>query len=305
MQQIDINIIEWIQSLRNGFLDFFFQVITFFGDQLFFILIGVLLFWLYNKKTAFKLVLAFLISSIIVGITKVIVARKRPYELGNSKIESVGSSETHGYSFPSGHSQGSGLLFYGLKDIFNKKWFKYLLMAILILVPLSRMYLGQHFLSDVIVGTAIGILGVILASKLINLMGDKEHIYPLYGIPVAIIGLIILLVLQGRASYTSEFYFRYQDLFKMIGAYIGFSAGYALEKVYVKHDVNATIKVKLLKVIVGLLPLAAIYFGLSAILPKDGLASMFRYLLVALWAVLGAPYVFTLIFKDQNTVSNN
>ena len=40
------------------------------------------------------------------------------------------------------------------------------------------MYLGQHYLTDVIVGAIIGILMSILAFKLFDLMKDKEHIYP-------------------------------------------------------------------------------------------------------------------------------
>lgn len=296
MQNIDISIIEWLQKLSNGFFNLFFKVVTFFGDQIIFILVGVLIYWLYNKRAAFKLVFGYLIGGLLVGTLKVIVARPRPYTFSN--IESI-SNETHGFSFPSGHSQASGSLFYGLKNIFRQRWLFYTLIAILILVPLSRMYLGQHFLTDVLVGSIIGILGAMLAFKVVDLMKEKEHIYSLYLVPIFLVALIVLLILEVNATNSVEFYDKFQDLFKMIGAFIAFSIGYAIEKVYVKHEVEASPKAKVLKVLVGLIPLALIYFGLSAIMPKTGIMTTLRYAIVVIWAILGAPFVFTKLIKNR------
>lgn len=303
--KIEIGIIKALQGLSNVVFDNLFKVITFFGDQIFFILIGVLIFWLYNKKYAFKLVLAFLASSVLVGVLKVFAKRPRPYEYTAEGLRSIGS-KTNGYSFPSGHSQGSGLMFFGLKDTFGKKkGIFYALLALLILVPFSRMYLGQHFLTDVLVGTLIGALGIYLMFKVVDWMGDKEHLYALYVIPLAIIGLIVLVVLQGKAANQLEFYDKYQDLFKMVGAYIGFAGSYAVEKMFVKHDVEASNKDKILKTLIGLIPLAILYFGLKLVLPKTGLSDALRYFVVATWAVLGAPFVFTKVFKKQEELATN
>lgn len=299
IDKIDVAIVEWIQSFSNGFFDFIFKIITFFGDQLFFIILGVLIFWLVDKREAFKMVVAFLASSIVVGVLKVVVGRPRPHESGKGPI-SIGKP-THGNSFPSGHALGSGLMFYGLKDTFGKnKIIKGFLWALLFLVPLSRMYLGQHYLTDVIVGTVIGILGIIVIFKVVSLMGDKEDVYAISIVPLALVALVVLLVIQGKALDKVDFYDKYQDLFKMVGAYIGFAISYFIEKRYVKHDVNAPLKDKLLKLIVGIIPLAALYFGLKLLLPVNGLMDTIRYFVVASFAVVGAPFIFTKIFKNQN-----
>ena len=90
---------------------------------------------------------------------KAVFRRARP-----SDIEHLGSA--HGYSFPSGHAIGAVLLFGSLAyvvyfSIDHSRRLRLLAVALCVLMILSigasRVYLGVHYLSDVIAGFAAGL----------------------------------------------------------------------------------------------------------------------------------------------------
>lgn len=292
INKLDLSFVKWIQKvLGSNFLDVIMFGITQLGDMYAFILLAVILYWAVNKKFAYKFFLAFVGSSLVNSVFKVIVKRPRPYKLGAESI----FTETHGYSFPSGHSQAAGVIYYSMMDEYGKKnkVIKYIVISFLILVPFSRIYLGQHFLTDVIVGALVGIVMSYFMFKLFDMMKDKEHIYPLFVIPVIVVLLIVL-------AFFKKDYGDFKDLYVAAGGYVGFTAGYALEKIYVKHNVNTSITNRILKVLIGLVGVAIVYFGLKFIFPANNLIlDAIRYMFVALFAAFGAPYLFTLIFPNE------
>lgn len=122
------------------------------------------------NNLTFYISLAILINLIIVTILnqgmKFILQRPRPTEY---RI-----IEETGYSFPSGHSMVSmafyGLLIYLIYKHIENKYLKWLLISILslliVLIGFSRIYLGVHYVSDVIAGFLFSIAYLILFIKL-------------------------------------------------------------------------------------------------------------------------------------------
>lgn len=106
-------------------------------------------------------------------ILKVIIRRPRP--VVNQLISEIG------FSYPSGHSMVGtafyGLLLYLVYKYVKNKYLKYSLMVLLsiiiIFVPLSRVYLGVHYTSDVLVGFLISIVYLIF---LIDYLKDKKYV---------------------------------------------------------------------------------------------------------------------------------
>ncbi len=284
-----MQIIEFLQSLSNPVLDWTMRIITEVGDQYFFILLGAILYWTVDKKFAFKLMVSYLGSAFINGGLKALTNKPRPYQEGARAI----LQETTGSSMPSGHAQASGALAINLwNEYYYAKWVRVLMVAMIILVPLSRMYLGQHYLEDVLVGL---VLGLILGSTFMFLLGvgnfDREHIRALYPIPI----LVILMV-----------FFHEEPLFVAGGAYIGLAVGYYIEKLYVKYKVAAPLKTQIIKVIFGLAMAFILKEGLKFVLPYglfdvDSIGYLIldfiRYLLIGLWASLGFMFVAKKIFK--------
>lgn len=122
-------------------------------------------FLIKNKKHSKLIILNLILVFILNRLLKVIIARPRPNILRIVQ-------ET-GYSFPSGHSMISmgfyGLLIYlAYRNIKNKKR-KYpliiFLALLILLIGISRIYLGVHYATDVIGGFVIGFIYLVVFIK--------------------------------------------------------------------------------------------------------------------------------------------
>jgi len=158
---------------RTEFLTNYFKLVTLLADYRTIILIsGLFLISLIKKKKYSLYLISFTIIATLVNyIFKLIVARPRP--------EGINLIDISGYSFPSGHAMGA-MSFYGLiiyfiiKSKINKiyKWICSILLSFIILnIGYSRVYLGVHYFTDVIVGYSISLILLIIITHFINKYG--------------------------------------------------------------------------------------------------------------------------------------
>lgn len=162
-KNIDLNVAIYFANHNNFILTNIFKFISFICSPKFMILINVCLFIFIILKKKYKLFLiniASIASVIVNNIIKIIIKRERPTYL-------VLTNETS-YSFPSGHSMISILFFGSIIYLVNKYNIKYkkiitiLLIIFIILVGLSRLYLGVHYLTDVLGGYLCGMVTLII-----------------------------------------------------------------------------------------------------------------------------------------------
>ncbi|MEO9211249.1 MAG: phosphatase PAP2 family protein [Ginsengibacter sp.] len=140
--------------------DYLFIPLTYLGDGIFSIALALPLFFRKRKALALMIVSSFLISGIIAQIIKIVVVAPRPavffeYSHYPNFIEGVTLYNLH--SFPSGHTTSIFALAATLAFFLKNKSFSILLLLVAILVGYSRIYLGQHFMEDVLSGSVIGI----------------------------------------------------------------------------------------------------------------------------------------------------
>ncbi len=167
-----------LNSFHSVLLDEVMKLITFLGDGLFGALFG-LIFIFYRVRIAIFITAAWMFSGLFAQLLKHLVfpGELRPHayfaELG-IEIYRVSGLDIHmNFSFPSGHSATSFAVFLGLSFFVKNRYLKLVLFIIACLTAYSRVYLGEHFLSDILAGSALGVLtSVILYNFVIKL--DKK-----------------------------------------------------------------------------------------------------------------------------------
>ena len=159
---IDNIISNFVYNIRCDELDFFMKFITSFGNTTTVIILLSLVLWLLVKMINNRKLAMFFLGSMVCNVLlnqgiKFMIRRDRPID----SLISVG-----GFSFPSGHSMVSmafyGFLVYLFYKLVDKKILKCFLISffclLILLIGFSRIYLGVHYFSDVVVGFLISIL---------------------------------------------------------------------------------------------------------------------------------------------------
>jgi membrane-associated phospholipid phosphatase len=168
----------YLNPYHGSMLDIFFINCTFLGDGLFTVAIIVILLLMRRYPHALQMLTVFLLSALVVQVLKNIFPMPRPQEFFsrgqyNYFIEGV---TLHGFSsFPSGHSTSVFALATILALFAKNKKLSVLYLFAAIAVGYSRIYLGQHFLGDVLMGSFIGVL---LAILMFWLFSEKFHFIP-------------------------------------------------------------------------------------------------------------------------------
>ena len=155
-----------LNPLHYKFLDYFFRGATILGDGIFIIGLAVILWFLKKKYLALMIVGGYLISGIPVQVIKTFIDAPRPAIFLKSINYShfVEGVTLHNYnSFPSGHTASAFALAVILSIYLKNKWYSILLLLLATAIGYSRIYLSQHFLEDVSVGSIIGVLSGIAA----------------------------------------------------------------------------------------------------------------------------------------------
>ena len=288
----EADLISGLQQASNSLSDAFFKTVTLLGDELLFMAVAFFFFWCISKRDGFKFINVYFVGCAVVECSKLLIRRARPFNAYDGYVHSIGEKSSS-YSLPSGHSHSIANIStqITLKYRNNKNYLKVILPVVIcvtLLVIISRLFLGQHYLTDVIAGVALGIGVAIGASILFELLKDKEEWIMLGVIPLCIILTIVIMFVTEDAD-TKE------KILAVTGAYIAVAAGYFVEKRYVKFNVKASWKKNILKLLLGGGVAMGLHIGLRYICkPEQSIFvySFLRYFIVAAWAMVGAPFVF-------------
>jgi len=171
-----------LNRLNHPVADIFFKYITYLGDGFFLITIAVILLFIRLRYFMF-IFLPYILSGAIVQILKRFIfsniLRPVAYFKGTYGLHLVeGVTPLMSYSFPSGHSATAFGLFVMLAFLTPKKPVKILCILAAILVGYSRIYLSQHFLIDVLIGSIIGLSSAVFIYLVYNKINNNWIVKP-------------------------------------------------------------------------------------------------------------------------------
>jgi membrane-associated phospholipid phosphatase len=148
----------------------FMRYVSLFGDWPSHTALGLILLaiaWIRGSKTWTRIFLSMLIAMLIAGVAGPVIKRTipRPRPSVHSELRWGGprfSSKYH--AFPSGHVGASTAFFAAL--FFARRRVGLACLPIPVLIAFSRMYLGAHYLSDVICAAVLGIFCALIVARL-------------------------------------------------------------------------------------------------------------------------------------------
>ena len=174
----DSEIVKGFSLIRSDSLDSFFNGLAFFSSEIIvFVFLTGLFLWR-KRKLVLPLWATMGLAVVIGFLLKFSIQRPRPFQVGIVSVLPALEKASHAvwnFSFPSFQT----MLVFCVLPILSKKLskLKYYWIAFAVLVGLSRVYFGLHFMSDVIAGAAIGYLIGMIVLKLEEEYGFGEKVY--------------------------------------------------------------------------------------------------------------------------------
>ena len=264
-------LLYWLQSIRNPVLDAIFSVITRLGEETVLMVVGMLILWCVSKKWGYRFFLVGMVGNTLNQLLKAIFLIPRPWVLDPEFpiVESARAAAT-GYSFPSGHTQNivgtMTCVFLSTKE----KWIRITAIALIVLVPFSRMYLGVHTPLDV--GVAF-ITALVFAIALFPLVKRADES------PRVMTGILLVMLLVNIFYWCYVTFHNFpadidqhnlhsgvKSAYTLLGCLIGLLGARAIDEKYIRFDVKAVWWAQILKVALGLGVCMGVKSGLKPLL---------------------------------------
>lgn len=287
-------ILMFFISISNPFLDLIANIASSLGEEaIIIVLLGWILYGV-DKKKGFAICGSILSATITMGILKAIIKAPRPFQV-LKEIKGKRLTTATGYSFPSGHASVSSSMYSAIAIAFKKKTLSIICAIAIVLVALSRMYLGVHWPIDVFGGITIGItLSFILYSYFYKIANDKDkkekvskNMATIFLIISSLMCLLLVLNIIDRVGYT--------DLLKTIALASGSYFGFYFESKYINYSIEGKTIIKVIRLIILVALSLLIIGGIKAIFGETYyiIGSFIRYNLVGIFLT----YLFPLFFK--------
>lgn len=278
-----IEVVLWFQQFSPA-LDIPFEALTFLGDEIFYLLFMPLVYWCIDRRTGARLFFLLLFSAYINASAKALADQPRPFTY-DPRVKPI----THavGGGMPSGHTQHAVVIWGYLAARLGNTLYWMIAGFLMIGIPLSRVYLGVHFPTDLLGGYVLGGLILVVFLRLfpiietrLSQMGFVRQLMIAVCVPL---GLILL-------NPTGSPY-----VLSMASTLLGACSGFVMERRFVGFSRHGVWWKKAIGYILGVAILFGFWFGLKVVfnsLEPAGLFRFIRYALVGLWGGVGAPWMF-------------
>ena len=303
-----LEVTRWLQvsypQLRQ-----FFLFVTALGQVEFYLVLFPLLYWSVDKRMGKHVAYLFLLAVATNALLKHAFREPRPYWLDGS----LNLLESADYGVPSGHAQLTATIYPFLAFRIRRRWFTIFTVFFIIAMCLSRIYLGVHFVHDVLAGLLLAALllgGYAIWQRRFAVNLDKrilgQKLLIVIAVPI-LFAVIYIIVRLGIGEPDMSVAWRsfipaaeregVDAMVTAVSTLVGFGIGVLFEASRVRFQASGPIWKRIIRYVVGMVGTLAIWYGLREIFPEDplwlGLSLRFvRYLLTLLWVAYYAPAVF-------------
>jgi membrane-associated phospholipid phosphatase len=308
--------IDWIAAIQGlgEWLKGPMLCFSFFGSEEFFLFFLPALYWCVNSELGIGVGLILLISNSLNHLFKVSLGGTRPYWV-SERIRPIGAETTFG--IPSGHAQNAAGV-WGLVAVYFRKtrvWIGAVTLAFLI--GFSRLYLGMHFIHDVLAGWLLGVLLLwlfgVCRKRAAVWLSNRPLGFQVTGSFMVSLLFILLSVAAVQAhrgagipdnwrvnamrSGLAPDPYSLSNTFTPAGTLFGLACGLAVINQRGGFRATGSVTQRILRYLIGMAGVLILWFGLGRILPRGEylLAYILRYIryaLIGFWVAAGAPELF-------------
>lgn len=307
-----MDFLRFLEGIRTPVISVFMSLITYCGDEIFFMVLALTVFWCISKRDGYYILLVGFLGMVGNQFLKLLFRIPRPWVLDPdfTIVESARAAAT-GYSFPSGHTQNIVGTMSCVTLMTGRNKVRVVAIVLMILVPFSRMYLGCHTPLDV--GVSF-LLALALAFTLRPVMVHSEQ-KPRLLWGVLFLSLIAVLLYWAFVTFysfpvnvdTENLYSGTKNAYTLLGCLIGLMVVKVLDDRFIHFRVEAVWWAQLFKTILGLALIVGVRAGLKAPLhammpefPADAV----RYFFMVLFAGVVWPLTFPWFGKLGKMRSN-
>lgn len=291
----------FLENLRTPFLDGVFSLITHLGEETFFIILGLFVFWCVNKKEGYYLLTVGFVGTIFNQFLKLWFRIPRPWIKDSSfTIVEAARNQATGYSFPSGHTQSS-VGVWGALARWNKNLpFRIICIALCVLVPFSRMYLGVHTPMDVLVSVLIALILIFGIYPVFHKQFESKRAMRIIFSSMVLLSVIFLIFVSfydfPKDIDINNLKSGIKNAYKLLGCTVGVFISYEFNEKFNDFETKASVVGQILKFVIGIIPVIIIKEGmkpvLSCIFGEWYIKDSIRYFILVLFAGCIWPLTF-------------
>ena len=289
-----IDVVLWFQQFSPA-LNGIFKAFTFAGEEDFFFLLLPIIAWCIDRRTGLRLAVVFLLSSYTGTIIKELTDQPRPYQF-DARVKML--FETTGKGFPSLHTQNTVVIWGFLASQARKIGLWVVAGVLFVGVPLSRVYLGLHFPTDLLGGYVFGIIILLLFMRIEQPLESKFHQLPTSW--KLILAVVIPLLLFLSFPTTDE------TISSSTGVVFGAWIGIILERLWVRFTTAGSLWQRVGRFVLGIAGVMVLRVGLKALFGDLQPVSLFRFIRyggIGIWFTLGAPWLFVKLSLAEKEIS--
>lgn len=266
-----MDFLYFLQDIRNPVLDAFMSLITHLGEELIFMVVALVIFWCVDKYQGYYILSVGFLGTVINQFLKITFRIPRPWVIDkNFNIVESARAEATGYSFPSGHTQSSVGTFGSIARWNKNKTLRIICIALCVLIPISRMYLGVHTPKDVVASLIVAAALIFIIYPIIIKAKSNPKVmwwFICCMFLITLAGTIYVIFYNFPSSVDAENLLSAQENFcKLLGCILGMAVIYFIDTKYIKFKTDASALGQILKVVLGLAVIVALKEGLKPII---------------------------------------